>query len=200
MDQTDFDVRPFLTRMADGRLGVDPSFWSAVCHAYGPADDMPALLATAAGGDADAAEWAMRLLWSSAWHQGTVYSAAALATPFLLDAAMDPAVHDRPRMLLMAAAAARRYRFQNYGRADLLGVAYTEPRYDTFGQRIDCTNEAARTVIASRASAVVALLDDPDARLRTMAAYTLAAAAPDSSDIAPALRTRLADDPWATQP
>jgi hypothetical protein len=120
----------------------------------------------------------MTVLWASAWHQGTVYSAAALATPVLLQAAANPAVHDRAGMLPMAASTARRLRFHAYGRADLLGVAYAQPRYDTVGHRIDWSNEAARAAIAAQASPVGALLDDPDPRLRSVAAYTLSAAHP----------------------
>ena len=149
MDLPEFDVRPYVAQLSADPLGVDPAVWIAACHAYGPAYDVPALLSRAAGGDVESAGQAMAELGRSAWHQGTLYSAAALATPFLLDAAGDPAVHERAGMLLMVASAARRSRLHDRGRDDLFGVAYTEPRYDTASHCVDWTNEAARAAVTA---------------------------------------------------
>lgn len=57
--------------------------WSALRTAYGPADQVPALLAAARGGD-DAA-W--NDLWGHLCHQGTVYTASYAALPALADLA-----------------------------------------------------------------------------------------------------------------
>lgn len=66
------------------RLCLDPYMtdWSTLRHAYGSAEDVPALLATAkrSGGDEGTA-WDD--LWSRLCHQGTVYSASYAALPAL---------------------------------------------------------------------------------------------------------------------
>jgi len=58
--------------------------WSELQDAYGPADEVPALLAAL---DPDPAAQVWTELWSRICHQGTVYSASYPALPSLLDAA-----------------------------------------------------------------------------------------------------------------
>ncbi|SDY30969.1 hypothetical protein SAMN04487939_101755 [Lysobacter sp. yr284] len=58
--------------------------WSALEDAYGPADEVPALLAAL---DPDPAAQVWTELWSRICHQGTVYSASYPALPFLFEAA-----------------------------------------------------------------------------------------------------------------
>jgi hypothetical protein len=58
--------------------------WSQLSHAYGPADDVPALLAQAEA-DRDGQAW--EDLWSRLCHQGTVYSASFAALPTLTEIA-----------------------------------------------------------------------------------------------------------------
>jgi hypothetical protein len=83
--------------------GLDDVPWSDHSHAYGQASDVPvALRAVAAGGDAadDAMEW----LWRAIWHQGTIYSASALAVPFVTELAATPSLdveHRRGLILLL---------------------------------------------------------------------------------------------------
>lgn len=66
--------------------------WSALQHAYGPAGDVPGLLAAATAGGPEAAR-AWEDLWGCLCHQGTVYSASYPAIPYLAEAALrtDPA-------------------------------------------------------------------------------------------------------------
>ncbi|ROU07053.1 hypothetical protein [Lysobacter enzymogenes] len=58
--------------------------WSELQDAYGPADEVPTLLAAL---DPDPAAQVWTELWSRICHQGTVYSASYPALPWLLDAA-----------------------------------------------------------------------------------------------------------------
>lgn len=58
--------------------GID---WSAVSDAYGPATDVPDLLASAENGSADEEDW--QDLWSRLCHQGSVYAASFAAIPAL---------------------------------------------------------------------------------------------------------------------
>lgn len=63
--------------------GLDRVDWSAVNDAYGSATDIPALLRAAVSHDPDHREFAYELLYQTLWHQGNVYSATAVAIPFL---------------------------------------------------------------------------------------------------------------------
>ncbi|MER7759198.1 hypothetical protein [Streptomyces sp. NPDC097619] len=63
--------------------------WQELSHAYGPAGDVPALLARI-DAERDPELWSE--LWSALCHQGSVYSASFAALPWLADTA---AVDDR---------------------------------------------------------------------------------------------------------
>ena len=63
--------------------GLDQVDWSHLRHAYGPAEDVPALLRDLASPVEETAAAAEQELWSSIVHQGTVYAATAPAVPFL---------------------------------------------------------------------------------------------------------------------
>jgi hypothetical protein len=69
--------------------GLDKIDWKKYGHAYGEAHDVPAMLRalTRLGADADDDEIseAIQPLFSTIWHQGTVYSATAIAVPFLIE-------------------------------------------------------------------------------------------------------------------
>lgn len=70
------------------RLCFDPSVtdWAALDHAYGPAGDVPDLLAAAEhSGTQFGSAWDE--LWSRLCHQGTVYPASYAALPHLADVA-----------------------------------------------------------------------------------------------------------------
>ncbi len=75
--------------------GLDRVNWSQLSHAYGPADDVPALIRALASGDADARDHAFQGLFSTIWHQGTVYEATAHAVPFLLELLAAPGVAEK---------------------------------------------------------------------------------------------------------
>ncbi|MER5772143.1 HEAT repeat domain-containing protein [Streptomyces sp. NPDC001985] len=61
---------------------LDRVRWRDLDHAYGEADDLPALLRALAADDERAQE-ALEELWSTILHQGTVYAATAETVPFL---------------------------------------------------------------------------------------------------------------------
>ncbi|MER5866179.1 hypothetical protein [Kitasatospora sp. NPDC002040] len=68
--------------LAPALKGLDAHPWTATSHAYGSAEDLPALLRVLAGPD-DAASEALSELYSCVLHQGTVYPASAEVVPFL---------------------------------------------------------------------------------------------------------------------
>ncbi|MGW1545056.1 hypothetical protein ACWCPM_33420 [Streptomyces sp. NPDC002309] len=63
--------------------GIDQMDWSRLRHAYGSAEDVPALLRDLASPVEETAAEAEQELWSSIVHQGTVYAATAPTVPFL---------------------------------------------------------------------------------------------------------------------
>jgi HEAT repeat protein len=62
--------------------------WGALNHAYGPADDVPELLADIAAGTEPAAGEAVSELFTLLYHQGGTYSATDAAIPALVDLAL----------------------------------------------------------------------------------------------------------------
>lgn len=69
---------------------LDDIDWSAVCHAYGAATDIPDLIRTVASGTAKEKEAAWYELYGNLWHQGTIYEATAIAAPFFVELASNP--------------------------------------------------------------------------------------------------------------
>lgn len=99
--------------------------WHELTHAYGSAEDIPALFARL-GGTEDDAVW--NDLWSALCHQGDVYEASWMAMPVLRDIALGRAPGEPIQAVLMAGLIAsdpdeaRRARFaREIG--ELLGVA-----------------------------------------------------------------------------
>lgn len=82
---------------------LDEAGWAGLSHAYGSAEDVPALLRQAGSGG-DGAGDAISELYGSLFHQGTVYPATAAAVPFLAELARSAPAPPR-----LAAAARPRY-------------------------------------------------------------------------------------------
>ncbi len=77
--------------------------WTALTHAYGSASDVPGLLRNLAVDDPQARQEAYWELYSSIFHQGTRYPAAAPAVPFLIELLADPSTPDRHELLVLLA-------------------------------------------------------------------------------------------------
>jgi hypothetical protein len=75
--------------------------WSQLSHAYGSAEDLPALLDQIEA-DPNAERW--NDLWSALCHQGSVYSASFAALPRLTTIAAASDENERLRALLLAGA------------------------------------------------------------------------------------------------
>jgi len=73
--------------------------WSALRHAYGSADDVPALLFAVTVGTDDVRHVAWWELWGNIHHQGTVYEATVPAVPFIHDIAGSGDAEDRVQAL-----------------------------------------------------------------------------------------------------
>ncbi|OIK23665.1 hypothetical protein VT52_031345 [Streptomyces malaysiense] len=89
--------------------GLDGLDWSALTHAYGPADDVPGLLRALCSPDAEQRHQALDALYGNIFHQGSRYPATAAAVPFLVRMAADPALPGRAVCLELLAALAVGY-------------------------------------------------------------------------------------------
>jgi hypothetical protein len=179
---------------ATGELTLDGMPWGRFSHAYGPADDVPAMLRALSDPDPGRAERGLSELWNKARHQGNSDTALALAVPFLLRIAAEPTVHDRHWLLRLAAEAGHRNHFGTDLRTDLFQVA-DDPddlEIDGYGRPAVWTQQAAREAVTTDASLLIRLLDDPDALVRTNTAYALAGALSPPPEVQAALQARLA--------
>ncbi|THA33567.1 PBS lyase [Streptomyces sp. A1277] len=75
--------------------GIEEVDWASMEHAYGPADDVPALLRGLASADPAEREHALDGMYGSVHHQGDVYACTLACIPFLFELVVDPAVPDR---------------------------------------------------------------------------------------------------------
>ncbi|WP_031151868.1 HEAT repeat domain-containing protein [Streptomyces xanthophaeus] len=76
-------------------IELDDFDWSATDHAYGPADEVPELLAALASADAEVRRKALSRYYGAVHHQGDVYACTTASLPFLFALAADPAAPDR---------------------------------------------------------------------------------------------------------
>ncbi|MGW0605378.1 HEAT repeat domain-containing protein [Streptomyces sp. NPDC002644] len=98
-----------MTESSTPLAGLDAVDWSALEHAYGPADDVPAQLRDLCSEDAEARGKALHALYGNIFHQGSRYRATAAAVPFIARMAADVSLPDRHAFLSMLAALAVGY-------------------------------------------------------------------------------------------
>jgi hypothetical protein len=128
--------------------GLDEVGWTELSHAYGSANDVPAMLRQAASGG-HAAKEALEDLYGIVFHQGTVYTATVATVPFLIELARwAPTYRDQFAWML--------------GELADPGHAY--------GKAFD----AVKVAVAAYADVFTGLLGDADAQVRAAAAYALA--------------------------
>jgi hypothetical protein len=89
--------------MAATTPGIGGVDWAAASHAYGPATDVPRLLAALRSPHAELRAKALDGLYNRLRHQGTLYPAAAVTAPFLLELAADPELPDRHEIVALVA-------------------------------------------------------------------------------------------------
>jgi hypothetical protein len=148
--------------------GLDDLAWGGLLHAYGSADDLPGLIRAAASTDEAEADGAVEGLFSSVFHQGTVYPASAAVVPFVAE--------------LVAAGATQ----QRWSLLHLLG-GMADP-HEAAGVDV----AAVRAALTAQAPRLLPLLADPDPRVRETAAYALAQCPEAEAPVSARLRERLA--------
>lgn len=86
--------------------GLDKIRWHEYSHAYGTASEVPKDIRRLASAEAEVREQALGQLFGSIYHQGTIYSATAVAVPFLLQLATDKRLPDRSKLCELLEAVA----------------------------------------------------------------------------------------------
>jgi hypothetical protein len=82
--------------MFSGLHDVD---WASMHHAYGSADEVPALLEALRSADTTERGKALDAFYNKVHHQGDVYPGTTASLPFLLELARDPAAPIRPEIV-----------------------------------------------------------------------------------------------------
>ncbi|MEV0646709.1 hypothetical protein AB0I28_15740 [Phytomonospora sp. NPDC050363] len=147
---------------------LDRVDWSALTHAYGPADDVPEMLRGLVSSDPATREEALDGLYGAVHHQGDVYECTVAAIPFLLDIAADTAIDGRGDVLDLVAS---------IGGVD--DEPHTDPLY-----------EQAHRAVTGAGRLYLGLLTDPDAGVRRAAVAMSAACGQGAEPVAETLRRR----------
>lgn len=159
--------------------------WTQLGHAYGRADDVPALLTDLVRGDAEQVDTALEALWQSICHQGSVYSASVPAIGFLIEIAAT----GHPKRIELVGLAGEMGSGLNRG----LACGDDDPDAARYGARNTRNSViAARDALTDHTDTLLSWLTDPDGEFRSTAITALSACTTRAIDIIPALATQLA--------
>jgi hypothetical protein len=157
----------------DALAGLEEIDWTGLCHAYGPAGDVPGLLRALVSESPAERKHALHELYGNIFHQGSRYEATAHAVPFLVRLALDPQTPQRDEIVHLLVALAIGY-----------DEAYLPASVDIAGWRasiermrsvdpaqqlrdLDAWVEAARGEADRRVRGMHRAIYDPDQALRT---------------------------------
>ncbi|WCD84416.1 hypothetical protein KPP03845_100739 [Streptomyces xanthophaeus] len=141
-------------------IELDDFDWSATDHAYGPADEVPELLAALASADAEVRRKALSRYYGAVHHQGDVYACTTASLPFLFALAADPAAPDRaPIVQLLVSIGSNALEHCAYG--------------DRYGAQPEDHVTAAVDAMRAHVEDFVRLTGDADPRTREAAVPAL---------------------------
>ncbi|MFI8512852.1 HEAT repeat domain-containing protein [Streptomyces sp. NPDC085460] len=171
--------------------GIEEVDWASLGHAYGPADDVPALLRGLASPDPAEREAGLDGMYGAVHHQGDVYDSTLACIPFLLELVADPAVQDRGGIVeLLTSIGGIELDDED---DDLDGPSGAGPGDDGF---VPAANFAmASAAVAAGADVFLCLVDDADPEVRLAAPVALASLHPDPARVLTLLRERLTVEP-----
>ncbi|WP_327188225.1 HEAT repeat domain-containing protein [Streptomyces sp. NBC_01334] len=90
--------------MFDGLHDID---WASMEHAYGPAEEVPALLWALRSPDTEERHKALNRFYGAVHHQGSVYPSTAASLPFLFELAADDATPERAAVVALLVSIGR---------------------------------------------------------------------------------------------
>ncbi|MFJ2902364.1 HEAT repeat domain-containing protein [Streptomyces sp. NPDC087212] len=132
--------------------GIDEVDWASMRHAYGSAEDVPALLRGLASADSAAREVALDGMYGAVHHQGDVYDSTLACLPFLFRLVQCEEVGDRGEVVGLLVS---------IGGEAVEGGAVGEGPEETYAR--------ARTAVRAGAAAFARLAGDPDPAVRQAA-------------------------------
>jgi tetratricopeptide (TPR) repeat protein len=180
--------------------GLDRVDWSKLQHAYGSAEDVPALLRALDSAESKERDGAFHALYGNIFHQGTRYAATPHAIPFLVELVSQPAPKSTAELLGLIVHCVAGYFSVSYGPAHTTGPVWGggSPPMSDYGEddkiRAACEDAAAPVIPAA-----LRLLHDREPDVRASAAWLLAALRKFSTtnELVPRLADRLAAEPEA---
>ncbi|MER7662831.1 PBS lyase [Streptomyces sp. NPDC096193] len=161
--------------------GINDVDWASLEHAYGPADDVPALLYGLASPDPAERESALDGMYGAVHHQGDVYDSTLACIPFLLELVGDPSVEDRGCIVEL---------LTSIGGIDLDGDDELDPEDEEFEYAANYA--MAASAVTAGADVFLALVDSGDRGVRLAAPLALATLHGDPELVLGLLRRRLA--------
>lgn len=172
---------------------LDAIDWKALTHAYGEASDVPKLLRALASDHAGKREGALDALFSTIWHQGTVYPASVAAVPFLIGLVGAEAQGDLPAILeLLAHLATGSSYLDAHQHLDVFAEERAAPDFaDRVAEELTHVR-AAKDAVVRGAPVYARRLTHADPSVRIAAAYLLGLCASDESRAA--LRVTVEED------
>ena len=141
--------------------GLDSIDWDSLQDAYGSARNVPDHLRALLSNDDAIRAKALDQLFSTVYHQGTIYSASAHVVPFLVELLEAPEVQDKPCILLL-----------------LAGIAGGRGYYEVHDPRVQRSEEmkvvaAVRRTAAPHIPALLSHLVHPEPEVRIAVAEAL---------------------------
>ncbi|MEE4420686.1 hypothetical protein [Streptomyces bugieae] len=178
--------------------------WAKLIHAYGTAEDVPALLQNLRSDDALTRERALDALYGGVHHQGDVYDSTLACIPHLLALAQDPNVPDRGPVigLLTSIAATANAAAEEYGttmpdpQAVLAEAAAAGLDPDEWWEEYACAHQLlAERALTAAVPSMLPLLADAEADVRAAAATFLVRCTDEPRALLPALTAGLRTEP-----
>jgi hypothetical protein len=154
---------------------LDNVNWSQLRHAFGPADEVPALLRRLVGNDEHARDLAALELYGCLWHDGGAFEVTPHTVPFLVEM-LDPGAGADRAWILSFLAHIANGRAPLEDRREVFGNAFATSRpHAIHDEDTELWNEHSHRAIRSALSVVKRALTDYDPDVRAAAAYMLAA-------------------------
>ncbi|MET9894373.1 hypothetical protein ABZZ47_29965 [Streptomyces sp. NPDC006465] len=163
--------------MFDGLHDID---WASMEHAYGSAEEVPALLWALRSPDAGERHKALDRYYGAVHHQGSVYPPTAASLPFLFELAADDATPDRAAVVALLVSVGRESLDRGF-EDDGAEVEYYPP--------MGCAQAVA--FLRERGAEFAELARDPDPDVRLAAVPGLGLFLDDADRAAAVLRERL---------
>ncbi|MFB6894608.1 hypothetical protein ACFCX4_35560 [Kitasatospora sp. NPDC056327] len=188
--------------MFDGLHDID---WSRMHHAYGTAEQVPALLLALASPDERERDDALGDFHGAVHHQGDVYGCTAASMPFLFELAGDTEAPNRAAVVeLLVSIGRAAHRFVAHGFAahgPVVGepAAHESPTATADVDRDHSGHVAAAALMRERAGVLIGLATAADRPVRRAAIPALGLFVEDAERAVTVLRERLAAEPGAVE-